>query len=253
MELEKVVREFLIESGRTEHRFAQALQFGISCLRELQFDVTGSPVIKILPVNSDDTVDLPNDYLNYIRIGYTDPYGVFKPLGVNNDIALNRTLTDCGTPGQRRTIEDTTEDAYPWVPYPLEYYSAHYRNGENIGRYYGAGGGNNVRGGFRIDKNYSQIQLQNYRGGDTLTLEYLADPNKSEGNFDVHPFAVETVKSWIDWKMNFSNPNVALSFSEQKRLLYSRNKKLLFSRMSSISVQDMLQAFRKGNKAAPKF
>lgn len=249
MELEKVVREYLIESGRTEHRFAQSLQFGISCLRELQFDVTGSPVIKELTINDNDTVDLPNDYLNYIRIGYVDQAGRFRELGVNNKIALNRNLTDCGVISD----EASTLDDVSYVPYPLEYYASHYRNGENIGRYYGAGGGNNVRGGFRIDKNFSQIQLENYQGGDTITLEYLADPNKSEGNFDVHPFAVETIKSWIDWKINASNPNVPVGFSEQKRLLYSRNKKLLFARMSSMSVQDMLQSFRKGNKAAPKF
>ena len=42
MELEKVVREFLIETGRTEHRFVQALQLGIACLRELHYDVTFS-------------------------------------------------------------------------------------------------------------------------------------------------------------------------------------------------------------------
>jgi hypothetical protein len=251
MELDKVVREFLIESGRTEHRYGQALQFGISCLRELQFDVTGSPSIKILPVNDNDTVDLPEDYVNYVRIGYADVYGRFKELGVNNDIALNRNLTDCGSRGSRTPADP--QDAGDFVSYPLEYYAEHYRNGESMGRYYGAGGGNNVRGGFRIDKNYSQIQLEGYKGGDTITLEYIADLNKSEGNFDVHPFAVETVKSWIDWKMNASNPNVPPSFTESKRFVYSRNKKLLFARMSSLSVQDLLQAFRKGNKASPKF
>ena len=104
MELEKVVREFLIESGRTEHRFVQALQFGISCLRELNYDVTGSPSIKILTVNDNDTVDLPNDYLNYIRLGFTDGRGEFRELGRNKDIALNRNLNDCG-----QEVKDMTQ------------------------------------------------------------------------------------------------------------------------------------------------
>ena len=137
--------------------------------------------------------------------------------------------------------------------YASDYNSNHFRNGESVGRFYGAGGGNNSNGGFKIDKNYSQIQLDCYAGGSTITLEYLSDPNKAEGQFDVHPFSVETVKSWIDWKINANNPNVPVGYSEQKRLLYSRNKKLLFARMSSMSVQDMLQSFRKGNKASPKF
>ena len=251
MELEAVVREYLIETGQTEHRFPQALQLGISCLRELQYDVTGSPSIKELVVNANDTVDLPEDYLNYIKIGFSDKYGNFRELGRNKDIALNRTLNDCGQRAEVRTVEDDTVD-YESL-YPLESYSVHYTNGERVGRFYGIGGGNNINGYFKIDKAYSQIQLSNYGGGNTITLEYLADPNKSNGNFDVHPFAVETIKAWIDWKINANNVNIPMGYSEQKRILYSRNKKLLFARMSSLSVQDLLSSFRKGNKAAPKF
>ncbi len=253
MELEKVVRELLIETGRTEHRFFQALQLGISCLRELEFDVTGSPVVKELPVTDLDTVNLPNDYLNYIRIGFTNKYGHFKELGRNNSISLNRNLDDCGTRTKRSKDDIDTSFTNNATFSGTEYGSIHYRNNENVGRYYGLGGGNNEYGSFKIDKNYQQIQLSFYTGGDTITLEYLADPNKTNGEFEVHPFAVETVKAWIDWKLNENNPNISIAVSQSKKMLYGSNKKLLRSRMASLSVQDMLQAFRKGNKASPKF
>jgi len=44
MTLDQTVREYLIENQYPEHRYIQALQFGISCLRELNLDVTGVPV-----------------------------------------------------------------------------------------------------------------------------------------------------------------------------------------------------------------
>ena len=251
MKLESVVREYLFENGKTEHRFAQALQFGISCLRELHYDVTGVPVIKILDVNSNDTVDLPDDYLNYIRIGFVDSIGILRELGRNPKIALNRTLDACGGRGERTTNEDSSAG----VPFysGSEYTATHIRNSEEIGRFYGLGGGNNSYGTFRIDKDYGQIQLDCYIGGDTITIEYLADLNKTNGEFEVHPFSIETVKAWIDWKFNETNPNVSSGVAERKRQLYGTNKKLLRSRMASMSVQDLLQAFRKGNKASPKF
>lgn len=253
MELEKVVRELLIETGRTEHRFFQALQLGISCLRELEFDVTGSPVIKELDVTDLDTVNLPDDYLNYIRIGFNDKYGNFNELGRNKKISLNRTLNDCGT-AVKNKISDSSTDYIDNATFSgSEYGSVHYRNNENIGRYYGLGGGGNANGSFKIDKNYQQIQLDCYTGGKTIILEYLADPNKTNGEFDIHPFAVETVKAWIDWKLNENNPNINIAISQSKKILYASNKKLLRSRIASMSVQDMLQAFRKGNKASPKF
>ena len=126
MELEKVVREFLIESGRTEHRFVQALQFGISCLRELNYDVTGSPSIKILTVNDNDTVDLPDDYLNYIRLGFTDGRGEFRELGRNKDIALNRNLNDCGQRGERFDPTQNETGLFPY--YTSDYHANHFRN-----------------------------------------------------------------------------------------------------------------------------
>ena len=139
MELEKVVRELLIETGRTEHRFFQALQLGISCLRELEFDVTGSPVIKELDVTDLDTVNLPDDYLNYIRIGFNDKYGNFNELGRNKKISLNRTLNDCGT-AVKNKISDSGTDYIDNATFSgSEYGSVHYRNNENIGRYYGLG------------------------------------------------------------------------------------------------------------------
>ncbi len=252
MELEKVVREFLIETGRTEHRFVQALQLGIACLRELHYDIMGVPVIKELTVSEIDTVDLPNDYLNYIRIGVTDSHGFFREIGVNDGIALNRTLNDCGKRiSRKKSTDDSSSSDYNIGN--VEYSSVHYTNGENVGRYFGLGGGNNINGGFKIDKNYQQIQLDRYQGGATITLEYLADPNKTDGEFTVHPFAIETIKAWIDWKLTENNANIGAGVSERKRQLYGGNKKLLRSRMSSKSVQDLLQAFRKGNKASPKF
>lgn len=251
MTLDQTVREYLIENQYPEHRYFQALQFGISCLRELNLDVTGVPVIADLPVSDADTVDLPDDYINYVRMGFCDSSGNFHELGRNKDICLNRSVDDCGQPGQRTNPgqPEVIEGAF----YSSEYYAAHYRNNENIGRFYGAGGGQNRWGGFRIDPTYGQIQLADYCGGDHLRLEYLSDPAKANGEFIVQPFALETVKAWIDWKMSSKNPSVPQSQVQTNYFLYTRNKKLLRARIKSLSVQDILQSFRKGNKASPKF
>ncbi|MDB4301932.1 hypothetical protein N9924_00045 [bacterium] len=251
MNLDQTVREYLIENQYPEHRYFQALQFGISCLRELNLDVTGVPVTIDLPVSDSDTVDLPDDYINYVRIGTCDSAGNFHELGRNNNICLNRSIDDCGQPGER--VNPDQPDVYSGVVGSQEYYSAHYRNGENIGRFYGAGGGQNRWGNFRIDSAMGQIQLAGYTGGDHLRLEYLGDPAKANGSFVVQPFALETVKAWIDWKMSSKNPSVPQNQVQANYNLYFRNKKQLRARVKSLSVQDLLQSFRKGNKQSPKF
>lgn len=252
MTLDQIVREYLIEAAEPEHKYFRALQFGISGLRELHFDVTGIPVIKILDVNSDDTVDLPNDYLNYVRIGFTDGSGQFRDLGVNRDIALNRTLDDCGLPGNRIPEPAPDLNSMPYIG-EADVYSSHFRNGQQVGRYYGAGGGNNANGYFKIDLINNQIQLSGYAGGGKITIEYLSDPTKADGEFTVHPFAVETLKCWISWKMSSNNKNIPLQDGMLKKNEYFRNIKILRARLRSLSVQDLLQSFRKGNKQSPKF
>ena len=252
MTLDQVVREYLLEAALPEHKYVQALQFGISCLRDLNFDITGVPSIKILTVNADDTVDLPDDYINYVRLGFTDSAGGFQELGRNNLIALNRTLDDCGARGDRLSdgALDPQRDALPGSY--VDYYSTHYRNGENTGAYYGLGGGNNGNGLFRIDKEYSQIQLEGYRGGDTITLEYLSDPAKANGEFVVIDFAIETVKSYIQWKMALNSIRYK-SDSPYLKSLHDKQKKKLRARIKSVSIQDILQSFRLANKQSPKF
>jgi len=250
MTLDQTVREYLIENQYPEHRYFQALQFGISCLRELNLDVTGVPVSVELSVSASDTVDLPDDYINYVRIGFCDSSGMFHELGRNNNICLNRSLDDCG---QLKTNKKDSSTSLTGVSASEEYYSTHYRNGENIGRFYGAGGGQNRWGNFRIDSTYNQIQLSGYTGGDKIKLEYLGDPAKANGSFVVQPFALETVKSWIEWKMSSKNPSVPQSQVQSNYFHYQRNKKMLRSRIKSLSVQDILQSFRKGNKQSPKF
>ncbi len=245
MTLDQVVREFLIEAQLPEHKYVQALQFGIACLRELNFDVTGVPSIKILTVNADDTVDLPKDYINYIRLGFKDSAGGFQELGRNNLIALNRNLDDCGA-------RDLVESDIPRSASYVDYASTHYRNGQNTGAYYGLGGGNNINGLFRIDKEYNQIQLSGYRGGDTITLEYLSDPKKANGEFLVIPFAIETVKSFIQFKMALNHPR-RKSDAPYLKTLHNKERKKLRARIKSVSVQDILQSFRLANKQSPKF
>ena len=81
----------------------------------------------------------------------------------------------------------------------------------------------------------------------------MGDPAKANGSFVVQPFALETVKAWIEWKMTSKNPSVPQNQVQANYNLYSRNKKMLRARIKSLSVQDILQSFRKGNKQSPKF
>jgi hypothetical protein len=84
-------------------------------------------------------------------------------------------------------------------------------------------------------------------------MEYLSDLSRTDGQFAVHPYIIDTVKSYITWKMVESNLNVALNQKEVFRRNYIIEKKKSVARFKSFTKEEFLQTMRKGNKLAPKF
>src|SRR3990167_3945386 len=94
--LDDVIRELLVEQGKnTEHEYFRYLTLAISGLRNLNLDASGRPKAVLLPVNDNLTVDLPEDYIKYIRIGLCDDGGRYHYLGYAPDMCMIRNVDDC--------------------------------------------------------------------------------------------------------------------------------------------------------------
>ena len=96
--LDSIVKEYIIESGgATEHNYARLLQLAIKGLREIHIDVSGDPKAVYLTVSDNDTVNLPDDYINYLKIAVCDSEtGNVHSLGWNKQMCLPRSYDDCG-------------------------------------------------------------------------------------------------------------------------------------------------------------
>lgn len=262
MKLNDVIKEFLIEAGHSnENQYARFLQLGISCLRELNMDFAGTPTIAVLDVQDTDTVNLPSDYINYMRIGAVDNCGNIVSLGLNPNISLQQKYNDCGVPIANTTscgngVAGSFSQASMNVLGSLgvngwEQAADSWRNGELLGRMFGIGGGLNPNGYYRIDKKNNVIVLQGVRC-EQIIIEYLSDLSLVNGNFIVDPFLVETVKCYIAWKSNSRNLRVGLGEKEQLRKEYFNEYHRSVIRYNSHSFDEWLQYFRMGVKMAPK-
>ena len=94
--LDEVVREYLIESGDSEAKRFRFQQMGISCMREMNMDFSGSPSVVTLPISDLDTVVLPKDFVSLTKIGVCDFNGNIVQLGSNEDMKLMGQKNDCG-------------------------------------------------------------------------------------------------------------------------------------------------------------
>jgi hypothetical protein len=84
-------------------------------------------------------------------------------------------------------------------------------------------------------------------------LEYIADVSAVNEDFEVHPFLVETIKSWIFWKSIARDRNRNLGEKDMAKQDYWSNYRRAKMRYSTFTVDEFLQTIRTGNLAAPKF
>ena len=162
--LDSIVKEYIIESGgATEHNYARLLQLAIKGLREIHIDVSGDPKAVYLTVSDNDTVNLPDDYINYLKIAVCDSEtGNVHSLGWNKQMCLPRSYDDCGNISRpennvnQQGVSDGTSIGGVWLGYD----GGFSRNGEVVGGIFGIGGGANRNGYYRLDEANKMIVLQ---------------------------------------------------------------------------------------------
>lgn len=244
MTADELVREMLIEVGETTmHKYARFLQYLISGLRDFNLDVSGVPKAVLLTLNDNNTVDLPSDYIAFIRIGICGDDGNLHHLGHNPKMC--RLVTDeCGDLEQ---VSGTGESSFSDIE------GGHIRNDESIGRYFGVGGGNNQNGYYNIRSREGYIELQNFTGT-TIWLEYLADIERNEeGEFEIHPYLVEVLKDWIQWKVIQRNIRMPANAKIIAKKDYSDSRNIAKRRFTSFTPEQAREVIRKTFTQSAKY
>ena len=248
VKLEEVVKSLLIQMGeQTEHKYMMLLDMGIRGIKELAFDAMQEVRAVTLDVNSNLTVDLPCDYVKYRRIGLCGSDNI-SSLGLNAEMCLPRGSDGCGNPISRSSSSVGDIDDVDEI-----FWFTNYRNGEQTGKIYGLGGGQNKHGYYRIDREKNQIVLSSDFSGNTILLEYIGDGSGESGEYELHVYAEEALRAYIWWKYCQRKRNHPLQEKEAARRDWYNEKRLAIARFSSFNKEEALQASRKHNKQSPKF
>lgn len=241
--LKNIVKEWISENGKSEAQFARLYTIALSGLREMNMDVNGIIKIVELAINDNDTVDLPEDFMNYSKIGILGTDGRIHCLGVDNSISMNPVHNDCG---------DQIANPNTGFPYSGAFYG--FNGGD--GGIFGIGGGNNNIGYYRLDRASNQLWLANmsFLGGAGIILEYIADVNaSSEGDFEIHPFIIQTIKDFISWKYVNGDRNTSLGEKQIRRNEYFNSLRISKHRYGSSTIEEWYSALRTQNQATPRF
>ena len=158
--IDEVINDFQLmindDSYDKEAQIYQLRLLALQGLRELTFDVSQDVKTQTLLVDSSTLqITLPNDYVKLIRVGFKDVNGDFHSLGYKYNLSLDNTVSS-----QVGTNTNDENNPYFYL---------------DIGKKFGAGGGNNNLGYYRINRDDNTINFSSDLAGKTVFMEYISD------------------------------------------------------------------------------
>ena len=235
-------------------------------LREMGFDMLKKiRSLKLSVDTSNSTVPLPDDYVDWTKIGVVGEDGIVYVLGENKNLNYSqiystsggnfydsdgdglydredsKTATNSGSPSTADGINDGM-DSYVFRNYVYD---------NSHGRLYGVGGGQ-YYGEFRINLDQNRIELKGDSSMNQVVIEYVADEARAT-NPEVHVYVEEALLSYMYYKLIERKSSVPLAEKARARSEYYNERRKANARMKSFTKEELLKTIRKNYKQAPKF
>jgi len=282
--LRQIVNDFVITTDADDfmsHVSDAAIRnVALRGIREFGFDVTARVKSLKRTINSsNNTITLPDDYVDLIKVGVVGDDGVVHILGENKNLNYSRRLQtsddteldDLGQTGASLTsvfnsgplpieaneIADRVDDktltagtdsgSNDYDVYVFDNYL--YQGG--LGRLYGLGGGQ-VRGQYRINLDQNRIEVDTSTDFSEVVLEYIADEARSS-NPIIHVYAEEALRTYMYYKLIERKSTVPMNEKQRARAEYYNERRKAKARLSNFSKEEALRITRKNFKLAPKY
>lgn len=237
-------------------------------IREFGFDVTARIKSLKRTINANNTIDLPSDYVDLVKIGIVGADGTVYVLNQNKNINYSRKVSDSQT-----TIDDASGPMYlsqnevenreddktsttgaevlssddPFESYVFRNYI--YEN--TLGGLYGIGGGHGM-GEYRINLDQNRIELDTSSEISQVVIEYIADEARSSNPL-VHVYAEEALRAYMYYKLCERKSTVPANEKMRARSEYYNERRKAKARLGNFTKDEALRTIRKNFKQAPKY
>lgn len=274
--LNQIISDFLITMADDDYASmasdVQVRTHALRGIREIGFDMSNKiKSIKIEINSSNNTIELPDDFVDLSKVGVVGSDGIVYVLGQNKNINKSRayanssgtkvgnaasavdsdgdgvfdrvdskSATKSGSPG---ASDDVTQGFNSFI-------FRNYVYGASNGLY-GIGGGH-MFGNYRLNLDQNRIELESNHDISEVVIEYLADEARSK-NPSVHVYIEEALMAYMYYKIIERKASVPANEKARARQEYYNERRKANARMKSFSKDDALQTIRKNYKQAPKF
>ena len=280
VKLSQIIKDFIITSDGDDYAnnvsdFA-IRNFALRGIREIGFDL-GKKIksIKRTIDTTNDTIALPDDFVDLLKVGVVGADGVIHVLNQNKHINYSRQIQQ--DTASDETISDTT-DVGDSQSGPLNitaneildreaskssttgsttssddqdfYVFENYLYQGGSGRLYGIGGGHGA-GQYRLNLDEDRIELK-ISDSSEVVLEYIADEARSTDP-EVHVYAEEALRSYMYYKIVERKSSVPANEKARARAEYYNERRKANARLSNFTKEEALSTIRRNFMQAPKY
>ena len=237
--IDSIIAAYFVESEQPDTRRYKVWQLAFRGIEQLGLDFFYQIKSVKLPINSNKTVSIPLDYLNYTKVGILNGVGEIIPLKYNNSLTTYADLS----PDRKAKTEDNKFFNYYQFNVPIWF---NYWNGGGFVNLYGLSG-ETVVGTFKIDITNNVILLGENFCYDYLMLEYVASP-LMDNEYYVPVQFKEALIAYIGWKDIANLPTSSHfnlgdkrdrknNFYNERRLAIARYKPLQLEEKHSVAAE----------------
>ena len=273
--LNQVINDFIITLADDDYAGhasdVQVRTHALRGIREMGFDL--SKVIRSVKITVDstnDTIELPDDFVDWCKVGVVGSDGIVYVLGENKNVNYSQAYANSsGTKvGNAASATDSDGDgvfdridskgattgasassndlSQGFDSYVFRNYVYGAANG-----LYGVGGGH-LEGGFRFNLDQNRIELEGNDSISEVVIEYVADEARSK-NPSIHVYVEEALMSYMYYKIIERKSSVPANEKARARQEYYNERRKANARMKSFTKEEALKTIRKNYKQSPKF
>ena len=274
VKLSQIIRDFIITMDDDDYVSNASdiaiRNFALRGIREIGFDL-GKKIRSIkLTVESNDTIVLPDDFVDVSKIGIVSADGVIRALTMNGNLNYSRKYeVDSNGTATNEThdseegplnieanfINDRQDDKSATSTGDVDEFNAfifeNYLFQGGFGRLYGVGGGS-APGEFRINLDQNRIEISANSNFTEVVMEYVADEARSTDP-EVHVYAEEALRCYIYYKLVERKASVPANEKARARTEYYNERRKANARLSHFTKDEALKTIRKNFMQAPKF
>jgi hypothetical protein len=271
VKLSQIIKDFILTLDGDDYAAnvsdSAIRNFALRGIREIGFDL--GKKIKSLKrtIQDNDTIVLPDDYVDLVKIGVVDESGIIRVFGQNKNINYSEKYKTANTTNDSAAgplditanlVKDTEEsktatgNTASSNDESLDYYVfENYLYQGGLGRLYGTGGGH-LAGAYRVNLDQNRIEIEGNDGYSEVVIEYVADEARSTDP-EVHVYAEEALRAYMYYKIIERKSSVPANEKARARAEYYNERRKANARLSNFTKEEALKTIRKNFMQAPKY